>query len=105
MGKTTIQPKVEIEEQRIEGVLFHREGDIVYVASNRIVSMTAGVYNYLCEVPTEFRPREARFVYCASGNSAEVRCLLRIQANGQADVYSSATIANSALFLSGSYII
>lgn len=104
MGKTTIQPKVEIEEQAIAGVLFHREGDIVYVASNRTVSMTAGVYNYLGEVPPIFRPREARYVYCASGNTAEARCLLRIQANGQVDIYSSATIANS-LFLSGSYII
>jgi hypothetical protein len=105
VGKTIIQPKVEIEEQAIAGVLFHREGDIVYVASNRTVSMNAGVYTYLCEVPTEFRPRAARFVYCVSGNSADVRCLLRVQTNGQVDVYSSATVSNSTLFLSGSYII
>lgn len=105
MGKSTIQPKVEIEEQAIAGVLFHREGDIVYVASDRTVSMDVAVYNYLCEVPERFRPRSTRFVYCVSGASADVRCLLRVQANGQADVYSSATVSNGTLFLSGSYII
>ena len=105
MASSVIKPEVRIEEQTIAGVLFHREGDIVYVASNRTISMNAGVYNYLGEVPPIFRPRAARFVYCVSGVSADVRCLLRIQANGQVDIYSSATVADSFLFLSGSYII
>lgn len=105
MANSTIPRKVEVEEVTIGEVLFHKEGGIVSLSSNRNVSMDAAVYNYLCDVPEAYRPRAIRYAQCLAGNAGNVVCNLRVQPSGRVDIYSPAVVSNQAIWLGASYII
>ena len=105
MANSTIPRKVEVEETTIGDVLFHREGGIVSMSSTRNVSMNASVYNYLCDVPAEYRPRAIRYAQCLAGNAGNVSCNLRVQPSGRVDIYSPTVVSNQPIWLGASYII